>query len=533
MKTKLFLLVLVLWSIVVVGLLAINRDSIRLAGEAKAIERIERARLTTDFLRGFYGSLGSFSAGSLNLLIWVGWSALAAGVYLVVVASIERRNRPKDGIYPLRNAKLRLPDGSRATVITDPNRMLSASTIIVHDGDRAGVYDVPSTLSEAGQLQGMAIGRQANNLQAGGGHQRSAADWQPRMRVVGEPTPAPIPAMAGQAMSVSQAFIQSSANRWVVGRSTAGVLATFDPAMHVHCAVLGSTGTGKSEGVGMMLLAHALRMGWQTVILDGKGGADWSHFQGVSEYHRADYDTFPDQVDHLVGEYQRRRNGEADPPPLWVVVEEYGDLNYGMSRAQSQRANDGLATLLRMGRDVGMHLCFIDQYPERWEAQIIQNARAKFVHQLADGAIVKEYKAHELSDRGEFFFRGQRYNAFHAKPHVERLLGLAAPVSYPMLIDGSPERVGTVESVRRETSASEASRPSSSPLARSIAACATSQIATRAPQRRSVAAMAKPMPEPPAVTSTLWPSRPLSRSLALWCFICHNSLLMIYGHAGR
>lgn len=456
MIKKLLAICLVLYGVVLVGLLAINEDSIRMAGEAKALERIERAQLTTEFLRNFYGALGSFSAGALNLLIWVGWAGLAAAIYIVFIWSVEQRNRPKAGVYPLQRMGVRLADGSRATVITDPNRMLSASTIIVHGGERAGAYEVPSALSETSQMQGMAIGRHANDLQAAGGW-RGGSSWRqpaaPRV-IGGEEALRAAPAMAGQPMSVGQAFAQSGASNWIVGRSNAGALATFDPATHVHCAILGATGTGKSEGVGMMLLAHALRLGWQTVILDGKGGKDWSSFASACEYHRAEPSSFPDQVASLVGEYQRRRNGEVEPMPLWVVVEEYGDLNYNMSQAQSKRANDGLATILRMGRDVDMHLCFVDQYPERWEAQIRENTRAKFVHQMADGAIVKEYKAHELGDRGEFFFRSQRYRSFHAKPHVERLLGLAAPVSYPMLIDASAERVASspdVPNVRRET----------------------------------------------------------------------------------
>jgi hypothetical protein len=207
----------------------------------------------------------------------------------------------------------------------------------------------------------------------------------------------------------------------------------------------------------MMMIAHALRLGWKTVVIDGKGGADWSPFAGLVEYHKSDALDLPDQVGRLVEEYERRRSGEVAANPTLIVVEEYGDINDCMNTVQAADANGGLMTIIRKGRDVRMHLCFIDQYPDRWQPQLLQNTKAKFVFWLEDGAIVKQYKVHELDRRGEFMHRGQRYRSFDMKPHVQKLLGLAAPTRYPMLIDidGGSERMDDRQGVSQETPSTE------------------------------------------------------------------------------
>ena len=459
MVKKLLAIFLVLWAIIIIGMMAINQDSIKYAGEQKALERVARARATTRFVETFYDIL----AGVTGALAWLAVIALAfvilAGIAILAYSIIEKRwkNRhyAQNGVFPLIDHRLKLPDGSRATLTTNPNLLTAPQTITVHGGENVGSYQLPANfLSESAQVAAMQIGRAANNLQAMppgriGSGLYNAMQAPPRpMRIVGEEPdvePASMPALPLQPMTVGQAFGQSTAERWIVGRGASGALAEFSPATDVHCAILGATGSGKSWGTGVMMLAHALRLGWRAIVLDGKGGDDWSAFAELVEYHEVYPDIFPDQVRSLMDEYDRRRSGEAPLHPMWITIEEYGDTNSSMTRSQAVLANNGLMTIMRKGRDLNMHLCLIDQYPDRWEPQLLQNTKAKFVYWLEDGAIVKQYKAHELAQRGEFFFRGQRYRSFDMRPHVGRLLGIAAPVRHPRLIEGECERVASVQ----------------------------------------------------------------------------------------
>lgn len=454
MLKKLLAIILLVWSITVLGLLSINQESIRRAGEAKAMERVARARATTRFLEQFYDSLGQTSEVFLTVIVPVA----AVGILGVVLVGAglriyerhwSNKHHAKDGIFPLMDQHLRLPDGSRATLITNPNLLAAAQVIAVHSGTMAGSYQLPGDLLDGNQiLEAMRIARQANNLRAmpaergGGIRQMLSQATAPSVRIVGgetDPQPKLLPGL--QPMTIGQAFQQSTPTSWILGRSATGNLARFDAKTDVHAAILGATGTGKSAGVGLMMLAHAMRLGWRIVILDGKGGDDWSPFARQVEYHESFPDVFPDQVRHLVNEYDNRRNGRVPCAPMIVVIEEYGDINDSMSRLQKASANAGLMTIIRKGRDIDMHLCFIDQYPDRWEPQLLQNTKAKFVHWLEDGTIVKQYKAHELAQVGEFFFRGERFNSFDMKPHTRKMLEIAAPVRYPLLIDGEFERL--------------------------------------------------------------------------------------------
>lgn len=446
--------------ILVMGYLSINEQAIRYAGEQKAIERVARARATTRFIDGFYDGLQVF----VQVLMLLAALALAAvilyavafGVFVLYQRHWAKRHLPTDGVYPLLNQSIMLTDaaGNRVKAIATTNHNLLTAPVSVNvlDGVQAGTYQIQNSgLSESGMLNAKAIERQANNLLAAdmfdnmGGRVRasvvgkilnpgrqnySSHQSSDRLLAVGddeEIKPVVEP------MSLSQAFQKSTDKNWIVGRSNNGDAAMFDIEQHVHAAVLGATGTGKSAGVGMMLAGHALKNGHRLIVLDGKGGDDWSVFAKVSEYHFADSENFPAFCEQLFNEYRNRCvNGFAEH--MSIVIEEYGDLNYTMGKKQRAIANGALMTIIRKGRSVGMHLIFIDQYPDRWEPQILQNTKAKFVYRLDDGTIVKEYHAHKLADRGEFFFRGVKYNSFHCAPHGGKIVEMSRSKRVPPLL---------------------------------------------------------------------------------------------------
>jgi len=242
-------------------------------------------------------------------------------------------------------------------------------------------------------------------------------------------------------LTLKQSVERSTPDAWIIGQNPkTGKLAYFKPDEAIHLAILGATGTGKTESTGMLVVGHALHNGYKVVIMDGKGGADWSKFAQWAEYHDTDTSNFASNLIPIVDEYQRRsalikaesagtfRELRNPPAPILILIEEYGDINDGLTGKAKEAVNTMLDLLIRKARNTGIHLVFIDQYPEKWEKQLLNNTKNKVVYWLNDGTIVKEFYVHQLAEQGEFFLKGERYNAWHVKPLLK---GFMATV--PML----------------------------------------------------------------------------------------------------
>lgn len=240
-------------------------------------------------------------------------------------------------------------------------------------------------------------------------------------------------------LTLKQAVAQSTPDAWIVGQNQeTGKLAYFKPNEAIHLAILGATGTGKTESTGMLIVGYALRNGYRTMILDGKGGADWRKFERWCEYIDTDNSNFVEALQPIQSEYERRcellRFEEAPAmQPMLVLIEEYGDINDTMTPKARTAATLILDTLIRKARNTGIHLCFIDQYPEKWERQLLNNTKNKVVYWLNNGNIVNEYHVHKLAENGEFMLKGQKYAAWHVKPMVKNFLADVPAVQYPPL----------------------------------------------------------------------------------------------------
>jgi len=453
--------------VLTLGYLSINQEAIKRAGEAKAIERANRAHITTQFMAGFYDAL-VVTVQVLMILFVVALAALivyamAFGIFHMYQRHWKLRNLPTNGVLPLDRQRILIADQfgnqHKAMVTTNRNLLTAPVTVDVLTGMSAGAYQLQNQLSEFGQLEAKRIERQANNLLAAdfadnlGGGLRGGAGLiksilNPQRQVGGsraqfddsgssraiEEKPEAAPAVA-EPMSVSQAFAQSDATNWIIGRANDGALAVFNLETHVHGGVLGATGTGKSAGAGMMLAGNALKNGHQLIVLDGKGGDDWSVFSNRCEYHYTDPQSFVSYARQMIEAYNERKFQQVQNH-LTVIIEEYGDLNSLMTRKDRAYVTSCLETILRKGRSAGMHLFFIDQYPGKWEPQVLTNTKAKFVYQLHNGAIVNEYHAQNLAERGEFLFNKRRYNSFHVAPHAKRVVEMSMPTHYlPLLSD--------------------------------------------------------------------------------------------------
>lgn len=240
-------------------------------------------------------------------------------------------------------------------------------------------------------------------------------------------------------LTLKQAVAQSTPEAWIIGQNQeTGKLAYFKPNEAIHLAILGATGTGKTESTGMLIVGYALRNGYRTIILDGKGGADWRKFERWCEYVDTDSSNFVDALRPIQSEYERRcelLRFENAPvmQPMLVLIEEYGDINDTMATKARAAATLILDTLIRKARNTGIHLCFIDQYPEKWDRQLLNNTKNKVVYWLNNGNIVNEYHVHKLAENGEFMLKGHKYAAWHVKPMVKAFLSDVPAMQYPPL----------------------------------------------------------------------------------------------------
>jgi hypothetical protein len=380
--------------------------------------------------------------------------ALMVLAWLVYARIQNQQNRPVDGAYPLQRFRVR---GGR-TVVINPTHMMSAAAVIDRrTGDYTEIehpagWDVVAPLRHAiersNSIRAMFPGDAARMNQNGAmsrmpsmaGVRQLEAKAPAAPRVVGAPPPVERVAPPREPLSLPAAFKRSEPEKWIIGQNPeAGTLATIQPRQSVHAGIIGATGTGKTASLGFLIAAYAIRHGWHTVILDPKGGADWEPWSRHAEWHESDRTTFPDQVRAIEAEHDRRYATvkaahvpdvgqlRTPPPPVLVVVEEYGDLIDQLrkaKRSEAEAVDTMLDRLLRLSRMTDIHLLFIDQYPEHWSNQVIAGTKAKAVFQLGpnQGAKLEEYKASKLPDCGRFLLRGKEYDAWHVAPDVAGIL---------------------------------------------------------------------------------------------------------------
>ena len=90
-----------------------------------------------------------------------------------------------------------------------------------------------------------------------------------------------MPALAPAALlSLSDALNRSTTEQLILGQADNGSVCAVNLRSSVHIGIYGASGCGKTESTGFQLALAAIKTGYQTVILDGKGGMDWSSFRG-------------------------------------------------------------------------------------------------------------------------------------------------------------------------------------------------------------------------------------------------------------
>ena len=415
---------------------------------------------------GFFAVLFLWTLGSLIVL------ALAVFAGLLIFKANHRSRRQVDGAYALQ--RIRLGWGRYAVV--DPNALVGAGYIVdrnvgqIEEMTPAAGWQVQATIramvESTRKAQAMYPGDFARMDKNGafskppsvtaGALKALQNDKQPKTIDVvpngWDDAPPPAPRLLTGPVEATSTGDKA---HWTVGQADDGTLCQFDPSIHAHAAVVGNTGTGKTTSVAALLATQAVRAGYHTVILDPDGGEDWSPFAQVAEHCETDRTTFADQVRTVYRLFERRADGADRKIPVFVVIEEYGDIISQLrtvSRGDADHVDTMLDTMLRRGRKRRIHLCFVDQYPEKWSPQVISGAKFQTVFQLGpnQGAKMQQYKAHELPDRGAFLHRGQIYRTWHAAAEMPALLQGIQPTSR-RLITANGDNVGAAPAHRQPT----------------------------------------------------------------------------------
>lgn len=248
-----------------------------------------------------------------------------------------------------------------------------------------------------------------------------------------------------QPLTVQDALAQSTPDSWVLGQNQeTGELFTLNIREVVHLGIVGATGTGKTMYVALLMMINAIRSKWRVIILDGKGGADWSKFGQYVEYYALDYTNVGAMLKQITDEYNQRQAklnaAQANsvweltptPRPTMVMVDEFGAVMDSLkvaSPAEHKKVSLDLGNLLRLSRSTGISMVFCDQDPSKWPSAMRANLPVNICFRLGGmkGNSVSEFNLHELDRVAHFQVNGER---FHALPTYRVIDAMLPSIEY-------------------------------------------------------------------------------------------------------
>ncbi len=251
------------------------------------------------------------------------------------------------------------------------------------------------------------------------------------------------PVATWQVLTAQDAFAQSNSSRWVLGQSpTTGELFELNPKEAAHYGIVGATGTGKTAYTALLLMANALKHHFRVVILDGKGGADWSKYSHLAEYYALDYANVGGIVSQIIREYEKRQAilnqygvnsiwelppGVTKPRPTLFIVDEFGAVMDSLKAANKnayKAVELDLGNLLRLSRGAGLYVVLCDQNPSKWPGTVRANLPVNLCYRLGGGIgnAVQEYNLDRLERVGQFQVSNEVYNAFPTYLAINELL---------------------------------------------------------------------------------------------------------------
>ena len=390
---------------------------------------------------------------ALKVTLW-----FVAGIGLLVLAYFgaikyyrerNQSNRVINGSLPMQHHKLITGDWLHV----DPNRLSSAAYIT---GPSVGYKEIPSSVSQEVQLilnQAVQHTRDLAAISTGDEAQiRTGGMIQPirlpanitKMlpqppKLAGPPAPAlpelpPAPVIVRTPLSTQQMIAAPSPQRTqlAIGENENGEIVNVDLRNYPFLRVHGTTQKGKTA-LAMLLVAQAIRHGYEVDIYDTKNGADWGIF--ASHANVIDSKEPAVLIDGLTNElhrYQERemelgKQGASNLHDLasatgqqyrrrLVVIEEMGNQSLSIE-ALGKRANVQFINTLRRittkAGSTGIHGLYIDQVPVAWDKIVRYNATAICFYLPDHGGKVAGYPSSFKLQQYHCHFEGQVIRAGH------------------------------------------------------------------------------------------------------------------------
>lgn len=408
-------------------------------------EEIKRAQNTTMFIM------------ALQVLVILALVSVLFVLVLRVVVSARTRivesRRAVDGLFPYETVR-----HSRGVTVVNTNTLQGYVTIgkdgnvIGGDTDSEIVMSSHRTQQIAAMSSLKVTAPLAKYL--AGGYDKPVAQQQ----VVAAPAVSPVVSEAPQIERIKGLdgiLTNYTPRSLLLGQSDTGEIARWDLDKGIHLGIVGASGCGKTSSVGFCVVVQAIHAGHDVHILDPKGGADWRMFQKHTQWQPTDHNLIVDQFGAIVQEHERRQKLAAEhevadvmslpnpPRPVIVVIEEYGNMYRHMAilnKGAADKFDVQMSQLMSVSRSSDIHIVVIDQFLDQWTRLMVLGMKSKVIFKLGEnqGQVVGNYHAQNLPDQGVFIYRGQQYNAWHARKATDRWLR-ENTISAPYVVHPKPE----------------------------------------------------------------------------------------------
>ena len=160
----------------------------------------------------------------------------------------------------------------------------------------------------------------------------------------------------------------------------------WDIARTPHLLVMGSTGSGKTYAVKLLLGRIAVHMPESKIIVCDYKNDDFRFLEGSPSYYS--FDHCGDGLNKFFEIFQKRQRGEDSTRGFRMLVfDEWASYISSLDKKDSEDAKKLLATLLMLGRSFNCHVLVSQQ---RADAAYFSTARDNFNLVIALGTLSKE-----------------------------------------------------------------------------------------------------------------------------------------------
>lgn len=162
-----------------------------------------------------------------------------------------------------------------------------------------------------------------------------------------------------------------------------------------HMFVFGSTGSGKTYAVKLLLARISLHLNDASVILCDYKADDFNFLKGVPNYYG--FTDCATGLDRFYNEFQSRQSSEDTSRSFKLLVfDEWASFLNMLDKKEADSARTKLSTLLMLGRSFNVHVLISQQ---RADAEYFAKSRDNFGIVIALGNISKESAAMFNFDR--------------------------------------------------------------------------------------------------------------------------------------